>query len=311
VGRGSFQREQTASLEPAFRSCPTQAEAQSSPTGSAKRSGDLQARLRRPAPLPFTPEVSSPRLKPRLRKVSRDSGPPFGLPCREQGIDPSVVPEQVSSKYAGQKPQAHTRASPGGTALRRGQLPILGKTRPEFSNVWKNNAEKFQSLEGILPTSGKTDRKISNVWKKAAGFFQASENGSRNFPVSGKISSNLWQPEPEFFQASEKESVQAQPASSPRETDFCPLTSVLCLAGRVGAPRCGVPSKTHRLTGTMESLQFHAVSSFILHLSHFIFSSWFPPKGPPLPALRLRAAPLFPIDLINALEPSETIWPSG
>jgi len=58
------------------------------PSGSAKRSGDLHAMLRRPAPASAHPRgiSSHPRMAARLRKGNRCCGHAFGLPCRGKVI---------------------------------------------------------------------------------------------------------------------------------------------------------------------------------------------------------------------------------
>ena len=139
----------------------------------------------------------------RLRKGSRCCGPPFGLPCRGQGSLPPVVPEQASSKYAGQKPQAHTHASPGGTALRRAHLPMSGRNS---SNHRKKQPKNFQRLDLSPVERSESAFRIpekKRSGKNAAGFFQPSERNLRFFPTPGNISSNLRNAEPKFFQPSD------------------------------------------------------------------------------------------------------------
>jgi len=70
----------------------------------------------------------------------------------------------------------------------RAPIPTLGKIRPEFSNVWKIERQKFQPLEGILPTSGKNNG-------AGSACFQRMEKRTPFFPMLGKRnrnSSNVW-----------------------------------------------------------------------------------------------------------------------
>jgi hypothetical protein len=127
-------------------------------------------------------------------------------------------------------------------------------------------------LERFLPSLGKFARVFFNVWKTDARFFQPLD---RILPVLGKSSANfsrVRKGRPDFFQS---------PEGNPPTLGTLPAP-----AGRGGPPRCGVLSKTHRLTGTMESALF-AVHFVLCRLAvgkpayafgvQNVSHSWFPP----------------------------------
>jgi hypothetical protein len=162
------------------------------------------------------------------------------------------------------------------------------------SNPWKNPSRIFQCLEPQaenLPTIGKSSPNFSNAWTRAPIFFQGSEEKLRFFPTFGTLCDSARQKLPgigtwttfssnprkeifNFFQGSERRAGILPPlGKSPsnfsrvrnaRPKIFQPSDEIFPTpgrpAGRGGAPRCGVPSKTHRLTGTLESFPFHLVS---------------------------------------------------
>ena len=139
---------------------------------------------------------------------------------------------------------------------------------------------------GIFPMLGRKPSDFSNPWNVEAEIFQTLE---RFLPSPGNFGCV-------FSRVRKTERGNFQPSDG-----NVPALGTPAAGGR-GCPKGGGgwPLTTHRLTGTTESFRFR-----MFHILGF------PPEGPPFRRVAGAPRPLFPIDLINAMKRSETIWPSG